>query len=104
MGYNLAKQAMENNKSNETQNRREFFKEAAKKALPIIGAVALMSNPVVARAIENEATGCNNGCTGSCNYTCSGTCVGACSQQCQSSCKGTCSATCRDVCTKYNKQ
>ena len=101
MENNLAKQTMENN--NETQNRRQFFKEAAKKALPILGIVALMSNPMIANAMENEATGCNNGCTGSCNYTCSGTCVGACSQQCKGSCKGTCSATCREVCTKYNK-
>lgn len=103
MGNNLGETAMENNKNNETQNRREFFKEAARKALPILGVVALMSNPVVAKAIENEATSCKSGCTGSCDYTCSGTCVGACSQQCKGSCKGTCSATCREVCTKYNK-
>lgn len=91
---------MNNNKNNETQNRREFFKEAAKKTLPILGAVALMSNPLIAKAVEKNA--CET-CTGGCSYTCSGTCSGACSGGCSGSCKGGCSASCRDACTKYSK-
>ena len=90
---------MENNKK-ETQNRREFFKEAAKKALPILGAIALLSNPVIANAMEKNAC---DGCTGSCSYTCSGSCSGACSGGCKGSCKGGCDATCRNACTKYTK-
>ena len=31
MGYNLAKQTIEDNKSKETQYRREFFKKSARK-------------------------------------------------------------------------
>jgi len=31
----------------EIQSRREFFKNAAKKALPILGAVALINMPIL---------------------------------------------------------
>lgn len=82
---------MENNKNNETQNRREFFKEAAKKVLPIIGAVALLSNPMIAKAVEEEPSGC---------YGCSGTCQGTCSGDCQwDACKFSCTGTCKGLCT-----
>ena len=33
---------MENKKKDELQNRREFFKRAAKGALPILGAICLL--------------------------------------------------------------
>ncbi|MBR0539766.1 MAG: Cys-Xaa-Xaa-Xaa repeat radical SAM target protein [Bacteroidales bacterium] len=91
---------MENGENKDLQGRREFFKEAARKALPLLGVVALMSNPVIAKAMEKNAC---DGCTGSCSYTCSGTCSGACSGGCSGSCKGGCSASCRDACTKYSK-
>ena len=45
---------MENGENKNLQGRREFFKEAAKRVLPIIGAVALMSNPVIAKAMGKE--------------------------------------------------
>lgn len=41
-------------KEEEIQSRREFFKEAAKKALPVIGAVTLIGNPLIAKAIEES--------------------------------------------------
>ena len=92
---------MENKEKNETQNRREFFKEATRKALPIIGAVALMSNPVIASAIENEPLGCEtSACKGSCLQTCLNTCSGKCSGTCKGTCQGKCDAACRDRCAK----
>ena len=89
------------NNNNEIQNRRDFFKEAAKKALPIIGAVAFLSNPVIAKAIEKEPLGCEtSACKGSCAYTCLKTCEGKCSGGCKGSCQGTCDATCKDTCRR----
>ena len=38
---------MENKKKDELQNRREFFKRAAKGALPILGAIVLANVPNV---------------------------------------------------------
>lgn len=69
-------------RNEEIQSRREFFKNAAKGALPILGAVLLANAPVIARAADSEApmgctgscySGCKNGCT-SCKYTCKGGC------------------------------
>ena len=69
-------------RNEEIQSRREFFKNAAKGALPILGAVLLANAPVIARAADSEApmgctgscySGCTNGCT-SCKYTCQGGC------------------------------
>ncbi len=89
-------------KNSETQNRRQFFKEAARKALPIIGAAALMSNPVFAKAVEtNIITNCNacsNTCKGSCDKTCKNTCIGTCSGGCQKTCTNTCIGGCGYAC------
>lgn len=70
-------------KNEELQSRREFFKNAAKAALPILGAVVLANAPVIARAANSDAPmgcsqstcsgGCKNSCT-SCQYTCQGGC------------------------------
>lgn len=85
------------NKKEEIQSRREFFKEAAKKALPILGVMALINNPVIAKTVENEPMGCNYGCLNSCLYGCQnscnsgclGTCIGGCSS-CINTCVGMC--------------
>lgn len=71
----------------ELQNRRQFFKEAAKKALPIIGAVALLSNPVMANAIEKERLDCSN-CTNTCRGGCNGNCHQGCKSNCALNCEG----------------
>ena len=73
---------MKTNKNEELQSRREFFKSAAKAALPIVGAVVLSQLPVVG----NAATGCQ---IDACTATCAGTCKGTCS-----SCSAGCSRTC----------
>ena len=95
---------MENGENKNLQGRREFFKEAAKKALPILGAVALMSNPVIARAVESEPMGCNSNCklacADSCYLFCEGTCKDNCKTTCKGSCIGSCNRTCKDLSTK----
>lgn len=92
---------MKTKKENEElQSRREFFKEAAKKALPVIGAIALASSPLVVKAAEVEATGCpscNYTCTGGCN-SCKGTCEYRCQNDCSGSCKGGCKKSCSSAC------
>lgn len=89
-------------KNEELQSRREFFKKAAKGALPILGAVLLAQVPEVVKAAESSmgcskygcgtCTGtCSGNCSGSCKTTCSGSCDGSCKYGCQSTCKGGCS-------------
>lgn len=81
------------NENEELQSRREFFKEAAKKALPVIGAIALVSSPIIAQAAIKEPMGCENSCSGSCKGGCSG-CSGSCSGSCSGGCLGSCSGSC----------
>lgn len=81
----------EKKENEELQSRREFFKRAAKSALPIIGAIALSNLPSIAKTsnvskISNSDSnagfcswcsyGCGDGCT-SCVGTCV-SCVGSC--------------------------
>ena len=98
-------------KNDEILSRRGFFKDAAKKALPILGAVALASMPIMTKAAETSTTGCNYGCsggctgcygtcTGTCSGTCEGTCKTTCYNQCYNACKDTCKGTCQGI-TKY---
>ena len=89
---------MENKEKNETQNRREFFKEAARKALPILGAVALMSNPVIAKTIQLESTSCERGCSANCADSCYRDCTNSCRGTCKDGCKGGCRDTCSTRC------
>ena len=94
---------MENGENKNLQGRREFFKEAAKKALPIIGAVTLMSNPVIARAVESEPLGCDGSCYGSCQGTCKGACSGGCKGGCRDTCTNNCDRGCKGTCTRIAK-
>ena len=78
---------MKNHKKNEElQSRREFFKNAAKAALPILGVVLLAANPIVAKAAE-DPMGCPR-------YGC-GICTGSCRNSCSGDCKTTCSGGCK---------
>ena len=101
------------NKNEGLQSRRDFFKKAAKGALPILGAIALAGAPGIVKAAE-EATncdwgcsyGCSGGCSRSCSYDCSGGCKGgcggACSYSCQNTCKGSCQGRCSGGCSSMN--
>lgn len=79
-------------KYEEIQSRREFFKNAAKSALPIFAAI-LAANPIVGKAAEVST----NGCGMSCKFSCVGNCRGG----CRTSCQGTCDTTCRGGCKNY---
>jgi CXXX repeat radical SAM target protein len=68
------------------QSRREFFKSAAKAALPVVGVVVLSTIPLKSLAV----TGCNGTCEGGCMGSCSSSCTGSCS----GGCKGTCEYSC----------
>ena len=96
----------QNEKKEELQSRREFFKKAAKSLLPILGAITLTSTPGIVKAAE-KTTNCNYSCSFSCSSRCSGTCSGscygycggACSYSCQNTCKGSCQSTCSGTCS-----
>ena len=88
----------ENKKTEELQSRREFFKQAAKKALPIIGAIALANVPLLSHAAEKVHTDCNYGCSLSCSGGCKGTCRDTCSNACRNECLTGCLYTCRGGC------
>lgn len=85
------------NQNEELQSRREFFKKAAKSALPILGVIVLASTPLLSKA-ETISTGCNGSCTDICQNSCSGgcyrSCVGSCSGGCNKSCQGQCYGSC----------
>lgn len=99
-------------KNEELQSRREFFKKAAKGALPILGAIVLSGIPTISGAMEASSMGCeryscsggcSGRCTGTCSGTCSGSCEGRCSGGCSGGCKGTCYTSCADTCHRSNK-
>lgn len=90
------------NRKEELQSRREFFKKAAKGALPILGAIVLSGAPGIAKAVSHESyveTGCDWGCSQSCYYGCDGSCKGFCRQSCYSACRDSCDSSCRGTCS-----
>lgn len=93
----------EKEQNEELQSRREFFKEAAKKALPIIGAIALASSPIIAKAANTEPMGCNGSCSGLCSGSCSSSCQGGCKGTCTVECNGACVSSCKGACTNSCK-
>lgn len=93
---------MDNKQNEELQSRREFFKKAAKAALPVVGAVILASVPSLAEAATG-CHGCSGTCASSCGAGCSIGCGGYCSETCKGQCKGTCNGTCEYKCTRAGK-
>ena len=85
----------EKNKREEIQSRREFFKKAAKAALPVVGAAILSSVPSFMQAAES---GCGFTCSGGCSGSCSSSCGFGCSGSCKGGCGG-CKGACRSSCT-----
>lgn len=72
-----------NNTDSSLQNRRQFFKNSAKKALPFL-ALPLLS--VVMTACPDEPNGCGKSCSGSCDGDCAGDCDDGCWTACISAC------------------
>lgn len=89
---------MKSNKNEELKSRRDFFKKAAKSALPIIGAIVLSSPLSKAMATTDPAEGCQWGCSGSCWSSCQSTCRGACATGCTGTCTGGCKGACANSC------
>ena len=95
---------MEENKKNqkeEIQSRREFFKNAAKGVLPILGVVLLSHIPTT--VLGKQTNSCDYTCSYSCKETCE-SCQHACSVGCGSTCSGKCIGSCYAVCqnSSYN--
>lgn len=78
-------------KNEELQSRREFFKSAAKGALPIL-AFTLLGTTVLTSCKKDE-DGCGKGCSGGCGSTCSGSCE----HDCQTVCEAWCSFSSHDM-------
>ena len=91
---------MKETKNEELQSRRQFFKKAAKGALPILGAIVLANIPMISNAAGSDSAGCTT-CRGGC-YGCAGTCIGKCSDAC-TSCSGLCQGTCKGMCYNSGK-
>lgn len=86
-------------KKESLKNRREFFKLAAKKALPLLGLVTLGGLPQTAEAKELLGDcSCSYSCSGSCSTNCTGECKYGCGSSCAGECKGYCSGGCKDSC------
>ena len=84
---------------NELRSRREFFKRAAKGALPILGAIFLANTPVDSIASEAEPTGCSeNSCSRMCMDTCRMLCRNVCREGCKNACVFMCGNTCGGAC------
>ena len=106
----------------EIQSRRDFFKMAAKSALPILGAVLLANAPTIVRASNKNSTycehcnsNCTNGCRTGCHHGCGNNCYlncegytskyhpsgdcATCKYNC-ASCKGQCNGTCSGSCSR----
>ena len=84
-----------NNNAEGLQSRREFFRKAAHKALPLLGLA------VVGPSLFTSCTD-RNDCKNSCEITCEGSCSGSCSTGCEGSaigdtCANGCSSTCKEV-------
>lgn len=86
---------MKKEKNEGLQSRREFFKKAAKGALPILGAIVLANTPTIMHAAESEYCTCSGNCKGAC----SGSCISQCRVSCGNSCKGGCEYTCQSTCS-----
>ena len=90
---------MKSNKNEELKSRRDFFKKAAKSALPILGAVVLSTTPIISKASET-ATGCKGDCISLCAVGCNGSCKGSCEQSCSGNCYNTCHGSCSGGCAR----
>ncbi len=97
---------MKQDKNEELQSRRSFFKNAAKAALPILGAIAIANVPIISRAAANNPMDCQTGCHGACSDGCTAACSRVCAgctaschaANCYHSCHNTCSTTCTGTC------
>lgn len=79
------------------QSRREFFKNAAKRGLSILGTMMLASTPATTQAKETPM-GCNTNCQLACAVNCFSGCRGKCADNCAKSCSKSCLYGCKGGC------
>lgn len=84
-----------NKKNEEIQSRRQFFKSAAKGALPILGAIVLANVPGNTNASQESPMGCSRSCTNTCSAQCRSYCKVGCDNSCNYHCTRTCGSTCK---------
>ena len=79
----------------EFQTRREFFKKAAKGALPIIAGMSLSGCSFLMDTLSPSYGGgySDSGGCSTCSGGCSGGCDGSCQWGCESTCKGGCTGS-----------
>lgn len=65
-------------KNEELQSRREFFKNAAKGALPIL-AFTVLGSSLLTSCGDDDKNGCGKSCSGSCEEDCQTVCEAWCS-------------------------
>lgn len=114
---------MKTEENNKIQNRREFFKQAAKKTLPILAIAPILQSCdtmlIVLEAMAEASTQYQNSqptstytpqssystpsgcgaCSSACNNSCTGNCRGTCSSGCSGGCTGTCNKSCKGDCS-----
>lgn len=85
------------------QSRREFFKEASEKALPILGMALLTSTPLLNSCTKDPEPSECNGCSNNCEGTSTSSGCSSCSNNCQNSSTNSgcsnCSSGCNSGCT-----
>ena len=90
------------NKTKELQTRRDFFKKAGKKILPLFASLSLVAQIIPIKAIAKEQIGCGWTCMGTCMtgclYSCGGSCLNGCYMSCMNACAMSCGNSCRGGC------
>lgn len=99
-------------KKDDLISRRDFFRKAKSKAIPIL-AIAFASLPLLKVTAKAKApsgcymgtcmgtcfTACVMSCTGSCLNACYTSCVSQCAMMCNGNCRGGCNDTCAQGCS-----
>lgn len=86
---------METKRNEELQSRRDFFRNASKAVLPVLGAVVLLNFPNQ----TISASDCSgNSCTAQCKNSCEAYCAVSCKDGCKIYCKGCCANSCDSLC------
>lgn len=87
---------MNENQNEELQSRREFFKKAARAAIPVLGAIYL--SPILSGCESSEpgGGGTSTGCKASCHVACRATSMYI-PWSCNLNCKGAC-YSCKSLC------
>lgn len=102
----------EDNKKSIVQTRREFFRNAAKGVMPIVGILGLGQAFLSSCGRDDEPTESSSGGCKTCRTTCDAHCMSTCRflaiskpsySICKGTCKGDCYSTCKSTCMSGSK-